>query len=68
MPKVTAVADSATDSLVIITRTCPAVKPSARNSPISRVRWMTASDIVLTKPTAAIAEETITMQIMTTEL
>ncbi len=53
---------------MIITRTCRAVKPSARSSPISRVRWMTASDIVLTKPTAAIAEETATMQIMTTDV
>ena len=48
-------------------RTWPPVKPSARSSPISRVRWMTPSDMVLTKPTAAIADETTTTQIMTAE-
>ena len=40
-------------SASIIWRSCPAVKPSARSRPSSRVRCSTLSDRLLTMPTAA---------------
>ena len=49
-------------------RTWRRVKPSDRSSPISRCRWITVSDIVLTKPTAAITDEITMMQIITVEV